>query len=300
VHDFLGLADRFKTERPPLRTLALLLFDHIGGLDVLLQALSRGACLIVPENRDPATVLETVAKHHVELLPASPTFLNLILLSKAFRAHPVPSLKLVAYGTEPMLETTLGQLHRIWPHVKFVQTYGLSELGVARTKAKSSDSVWMKIGGPGFETKIVDGVLHVKATSAMLGYLNAAAPLTADGWYNTGDRVETDGEWMRILGRESEIINIGGNKVSPAEIEEVIRQMVNVAEVRVYGEKNAITGQIVCAEVALIAAEPKEAFLRRLKTFCAERLSAHKVPIRVSLVESLKHGERLKKSRTAR
>lgn len=55
----------------------------------------------------------------------------------------------------------------------------------------------------------------------MLGYLNAASPFTDDGWFKTGDEVEQDGEWLRILGRRSEIINVGGEKVSPAEIEGV-------------------------------------------------------------------------------
>ena len=91
----------------------------------------------------------------------------------------------------------------------------------------------------------------------MLGYLNAPSPFTDDGWFNTGDKVEVDGDYFRILGRQSEIINVGGQKVYPAQVESVVQEMPEVAEVSVYGEKNAIMGQIVCAAIRL--REPRDA-----------------------------------------
>ena len=111
----------------------------------------------------------------------------------------------------------------------------------------------MRIGGEGFQTRIVDGILHIKAESAMLGYLNAPSPFTNDGWFVTGDSVVQDGQYLQILGRKSEIINVGGEKVYPAEVENVIQQMDGIAEVTVYGEKNPIVGNIVCARVRFFA-----------------------------------------------
>ena len=71
-------------------------------------------------------------------------------------------------------------------------------LGVLRSKSKSNDSLWVKVGGDGYETRIVDGILQIKAESAMLGYLNAPSPFTDDGWFITGDEVlEKDG-YIRI------------------------------------------------------------------------------------------------------
>ena len=95
---------------------------------------------------------------------------------------------------------------------------------------------------------MVDGLLEIKAQSAMLGYLNAPSPFTEDGWFITGDAVEVDGEYFRILGRQSEMINVGGEKVYPAEVESVLQLMDGVEEVMVNGEENAITGQIVRAK----------------------------------------------------
>jgi len=88
--------------------------------------------------------------------------------------------------------------------------------------------------GEGFETRVVDGILHIKAKSAMLGYLNSPSPFTEDGWTITGDSVEVDGEYMRFMGRQSEIINVGGEKVYPGEVESVIQEFDNVAEVTVF------------------------------------------------------------------
>jgi long-chain acyl-CoA synthetase len=207
------------------------------------------------------------------------------------------TLKTVTYGTEPMPESTLIRFHQLFPEIKLQQTYGLSEVGILRSKSKSSDSLWVKIGGEGFETRIVDGILQIKAQSAMLGYLNAPSPFSQDGWFITGDEVEVDGEYMRILGRRSELINVGGEKVYPAEVESVIQEIENVAEVTVYGEKNPITGNIVCAQVRLRKAEDPRAAALRIKKACREHMPAFKVPVKVLLVDKNMHSERFKKMR---
>ncbi len=106
----------------------------------------------------------------------------------------------------------------------------------------------MRVGGEGYETKIVDGRLWIRAKSAMLGYLNAPSPFDADGFFDTGDLVEVDGEWLRILGRKSEIINVGGNKVFPMEVENALLELDNVEDVAVRGEPNPLTGQVVVAD----------------------------------------------------
>lgn len=297
VHDLSGLLEKFKARRRPLRAITFLLYDHIGGVNTMLYTLSNGGCVITIPDRTPDGVLAAVEKYGAELLPTSPTFINLILLSEAYSRHDLRALKTVTYGTEPMPESTLKRFHELFPDITLQQTYGLSEVGILRSKSKTSDSLWVKVGGEGFETRIVNGILQIKAKSAMLGYLNAPNPFTEDGWFNTGDAVEVDGEHIRILGRISEIINVGGEKVYPVEVESVIQEMENVAEVTVYGEKNAITGNIVCARVRLVEDEPARDFTNRLKRHCRERLQNYKVPVRVVLQDKAQYSERFKKTR---
>lgn len=297
VHDMTGLLDKFKLRRSGLRTITFLLYDHIGGVNTMLHTLSNAGCLVTVTERHPDAVLEAVEKCRAELLPTSPTFLNLVLMSEAYKRYDLSSLKTISYGTEPMSEQTLRRLHELFPAVNLQQTYGLSELGILRSKSKDANSLWVKIGGEGFETRVVDGIMQIKARSAMLGYLNAPSPFTADGWFNTGDAVEVDGDYVRFLGRKSEIINVGGEKVYPAEVENVIQELPAVAEVVVYGEKNAITGNIVCADVTPGVELDQKDLISLIKQHCRERLQKYKVPVKVRIVTGSQHTERFKKSR---
>ncbi len=300
VHDLVPLLEKFKLRRKTLRAISFLLYDHIGGVNTMLYTLSNGGCLITVDRRDPDSVLATVEKHRAELLPTSPTFLNLMLLSEAYKRHDLSSLRLITYGTEPMPQHTLKRLHELFPEVALQQTYGLSELGILQSKSREPDSLWVKVGGEGYETRVVDGILQIKARSSMLGYLNAPSPFTDDGWFNTNDVVEVDGDYVRILGRKSDIINVGGEKVYPAEVENVIQELEAVAEATVYGEKNAITGNIVCADVTaaspLDSSQQKE-LIAAVKQHCREKLQKYKVPLRVNVVTEQQHTDRFKKSR---
>lgn len=121
--------------------------------------------------------------------------------------------------------------------------------------------------------------------------------LTEDGWFDSGDAVEVEGEYIRILGRLSEVINVGGEKVYPAEVENVIQTMDNVAEVTVYGEKNPIVGNIVCAKISVLQDEDHKTFIVRLKKYCRERLQNYKVPIKVLITNERQHSRRFKKRR---
>jgi acyl-coenzyme A synthetase/AMP-(fatty) acid ligase len=298
VHDLSRLLEKFTVPRRRLRTLTFLLYDHIGGVNTMLYTLSNGGCIVTVQDKSPDGVFRAVERHRVELLPTSPTFINLILLSEAYRRYDTGSLRSITYGTEPMPESTLKRLHRAMPGVKLQQTYGLSEVGILRSRSRDSGSLWVKVGGEGFETRVVDGILWIRARSAMLGYLNAPDPFTEDGWFVTGDRVEVDGEYIRILGRESEIINVGGEKVYPAQVEGVLMGMEGVEDATVSGEPNPITGQIVKARVKLsTTGETELEFKRRMRAFCRGLLPAYQTPQKVELVDREMYGARFKKMR---
>jgi long-chain acyl-CoA synthetase len=297
LHSFAPLLDKFKAQRHRLCTLTFLLLDHIGGINTLFYTLSNGGTVVSVRSRDPDVVCQAIERHGVELLPTSPTFLNLLLISEAYKRHDLSSLKLVTYGTEVMPQSTLQRIHQLLPHVRLKQTYGLSELGILHSKSRSSDSLWVKVGGEDFETKVVDGVLWIRARSAMLGYLNAPSPFDEEGWMNTGDAVEVDGEYIRILGRESEIINVGGQKVYPAEVESVLLQMDNVKDAVVVGERNPITGSIAAARVNLFEPEDPSTFRKRMRAFCRDRLAPYKIPARVQISDRHQFSARYKRMR---
>ena len=296
VHDCTSLLEKFLRRGKQKTTLSFLLFDHIGGVDTLLNTLSSGGTLVTTTARDPDTVCAAIARHRVHTLPTSPTFLNMLLLGGAYRRHDLSSLRLVAYGTEPMPASVLSRLGEALPQVKFLQTYGLSELGVLRTRSRD-DTLWVQFTDEGYETQIRDGILWVRTPTSMLGYLNAPDRFDADGWFCTEDAVEVDGDYVRILGRTSDVINVGGRKVYPAEVEEVLLDLANVRDATVFGRSNALTGQIVATRINLIAPEAMNDFKRRMRGFCKDLLASYKIPVHVEFTEDNQFGARMKKMR---
>jgi long-chain acyl-CoA synthetase len=297
VLDFNRLLAKFEVPRLAYRTLVFLLLDHIGGINTLLHALCHGGTIVTTRERSPDVVCAAIESHRIQLLPTTPTFLRMLLIAEAIRRHDLSSLEIVTYGTEPMPPSTLAVIREALPWVRFKQTYGLSELGILPTQSRASDSVWLKLGNTGFEHKIVDGVLWIRSPSAMLGYLNAPSPFDADGWFNTQDLVERDGEYIRILGRKSELINVGGSKVHPTEIENVLLQIANVKDVTVRGLPNPVTGEVVAAKITPLAPEDPDALKRRVRQFCHARLERYKIPAVIDVVVEDHYGIRFKKSR---
>lgn len=297
LHDLAKILEKFRKLRQKKTTLTFLLFDHIGGVDTMLNAFGSGGTIVTVPNRNPDVVAKAIAKHRVHTLPTSPTFLNLLLISGAWQAHDMSSLKVIAYGTEPMPESTLKRLNEAFPQAALVQTYGMSELGVLRSRSRDSQSLWIKFTGEGFQTKVVDGLLWVKAETAMLGYLNAPDLFDAEGWLNTQDAVEVDGEYLRILGRKTDLINVGGQKVYPAEVENLLLQLDNVEDVAVFGKAHPMMGHVVAARFKLKESEPLDVFKRRMNQFCRGKVANFQIPVFVELTDDSQFGARFKKMR---
>lgn len=281
----------------PDRILSFLTLDHIGGINTLLHTLRQGGALVTIAERTPESVFEAIARHAVTVFPTTPTFLTMSLVAGSHLQHDSSSLRLVTYGTEPMPQQTLARLAHDLPHVRLKQTYGLSELGILATRSKADDSLWVSLGGDGFDHRVVDGVLWIKARTAMLGYLNAEAPFDSEGYFNTEDAVEVDGDYLRILGRTSEVINVGGEKVYPNEVESVLLEMKNVREVTVAGRPSAVMGAIVEATIRLTTPEDPRALRSRIDAHCAGRLEPYKIPAAVVVSEAEQHSDRFKKRR---
>jgi len=298
-HLMASYADR-KSRR--LVMLAFLLFDHIGGLNTLFNALASGALLAVPASRDAEAVAACLARHRVNLLPTSPTFLNLLLASGAAERHDLSALRIITYGTEQMPGGLLTRLRAAFPNARLLQTFGTSETGIVRTDSPDSESTWLRFDDPDVEHKIVEGELWLRSQTQALGYLNAPMDrFTPDGWFRTGDQVEqaTEGRW-RVLGRQTDVINVGGEKVWPAEVESVLLEMPEVEACLVKGEPNAITGQTVVAQVVPASGVPpteQEALKRRLRQHCRSRLAAYKAPSKLTFVEQLAVTARFKTRR---
>ena len=298
LHDLNALLERYREVRPRAdRTVQLLLADHIGGLDSAFRTLFAGSTLVVPEARSAVAVGEAIERYNVNILPASPTFLNLMLLAHVTEKFDCSSLEVIAYGAEPMSARLLGRLVKAFPNAAFQQKFGTSETGAIRIKSQSTDSVYFRIEDSGVEWRVQDEELWLKTSSRILGYLNAdESSLEADGWYRTGDLVEeAEAGYLRIIGRRSQLINVGGQKVHPAEVEQVIAEIEGVEACSVYAKPAAVTGSIVACVVVPSSNQDLRTWKRLIRQHCRGRIADWKIPVAVELRAELSMTDRLKR-----
>ncbi|MDA7799856.1 fatty acid--CoA ligase family protein [Alphaproteobacteria bacterium] len=293
LHDLTLFMRRFETPRPTLKTINFLLFDHIGGLNTLLHTLFNKGTVVAPKSRLVGDILATCAEHEIEVLPTTPTFLRMMLMSGLIPRCVPKSLRIITYGTERMDQPTLDVLCELLPNVDFRQTFGMSELGIVRVKSEARNSLFMKIGGEGVETRVVDNVLEMRSQTRMIGYLNAESPFDDDGWYNTKDIVEQVGDFYKVTGRTSEVINVGGLKFMASEVERVALEYPYVELAKVEPKPNPITGQHV--ELTVQTAPNCELDKAGLKKFLSIHLQSHMLPKRIK-VATVSVGHRFKRA----
>ena len=300
LHDLDSLMESYKGKnQKEINTMIFLTFDHIGGIDTMLRLLSIGGTLTIPASRRPEEICRLIQAYRVNVLPSTPTFLNLLLLSGLQHKYDLSSLQIIAFGAEPMPEPLLARLKEFFPDVEFQQKFGTSETNAIKVKSRSNGSLFMKFDDPNLEYKVVEDELWLKSRTQVLGYLNAPMEsFTEDGWFKTGDIVETteDG-YIKIIGRNKEVINIGGEKVLPAEVESVLMLMDEFSDVMVYGEANLITGQSVAVDVVPNKVMDKREAKKAIRKFCKDKLDNYKIPTKINMVDQTNYGERFKKIR---
>lgn len=277
----------------PTKMLCFLNLAHIGGINTVIRAITSGSQLFFPRSRQLDDVLDCVYCNGVEVLPVNPSFLTLLKISwdDGF-ADLLKTVRLITYGSEPMPQETLDFLVRKLPFIKFKQTYGLTETGIMDIESDSDDSLWFKLRD---EHLIVANQLWLKTKDWIVGDLDNENTMVGR-FYNTEDRViEREDGALRIMGRESEIIMVGGEKVYPAEVENLIMKSPSVRDCVVFGEKNKILGNIVCAKILLFDGVSSDMFLKdQTWGSCIPRYAR---PIRISIVNEIEYFESGKKRR---
>lgn len=301
LHDLDTLVESYlRTRKQRLEILLFLMFDHIGGINTLLRILAGGSVATIPQERTPDHVCELIQRYKICVLPASPTFLNLLLMSDMPAKYDLGSLRIVSYGTEAMPESLLAKLRKALPKAKLLQTFGTSETGIIQTQSRSSDSLFMKFSDEKVEHKIVEGELWLRGERQIIGYLNHDSDaLTSDGWFRTGDLVEeAEDGFLRIKGRCRDVINVGGQKVFPVEVESTIMQIPFVRNCRAFAGRNAITGQSVHVDVSVSneVERGRRELVKQIQEYALERMDPYKVPTKINIVADVPYSHNFKKS----
>ncbi|MEE3704633.1 fatty acid--CoA ligase family protein [Campylobacter sp. CX2-8023-23] len=295
IHNLDNMVKNFADKRAnSLKIILFLLFDHIGGINTLLSGLLSGSTLIIASDFSPKNICYLISKYKAHILPTTPSFLNLLLMTKEYENYDLSSLRLITYGTERMDENILIRLKNIFKKVKFIQTFGTSESGILPTTSKSSISTYFKLKPD--EYKIKDGRLFLKSKTMFLGYMN----LDSDNqWFDSGDLVKQDGDgFLKIIGRSKEIINVGGKKLLASEVESCILELDEIKDALVYALPCEILGQMVACDVVCDLAKSNAKEL--IKSHCKARLERYKVPVKINIVDEITFTNRFKKDRKLR
>lgn len=259
----------------------LLVYDakRWAGIQVWVQAMLTGGRVVVPETRDPDTVARAIVEEQVAVLPATPTLLRRLLASADPQLLAQCQLERITLGGEAADGPLLEQIKQVFPTAGLSHVYATTELG---------EVFRVRDGKPGFPaswlTKPLPGGarLSTRRDGELLVQLSRDTAEVA-----TGDLVERRGDRFEFVGRRSDVIVVGGAKVYPRRVEDVVRNVPGVVEARVHGVASPITGELVACELVVAPEASREEVREAVLERCRAELEAHAVPRVITLVERI-------------
>ena len=249
---------------------------HMAGLQVFFQSLMNMNSIIRLFGLSRDEILELIERDRITHISATPTFYRLLMPADRV----LESVSRITSGGERFDERTLNHLKRMFPGAKITNVYASTEAG---TLFAASGDVFTIKDGMQERIKVVGDELFLH--KSLLG--QSERIVLQDDWYPTGDLIEIlskDPFVFKFISRRNEMINVGGYKVNPGEVEEAIRQCPGVGDVCVFAKKNSILGNIVCCEVVKKDSELTEKTIRK---FLCDKLQEFKIPRMIKFVEQI-------------
>jgi acyl-coenzyme A synthetase/AMP-(fatty) acid ligase len=258
-----------------------------GGLQILLRALLGQASLILSDaSEDVADFLARLGQNGVTHLTGTPSHWRRALMSPANAAI---APRYVRLSGEIADQAILDSLKARFPAAAIGHAYASTEAGVGFEVTDGLEgfpAAFLDRTGP-VEMKVADGTLQIRSPRTASAYVGGGT-LMHFGFVDTGDMVEQRGDRFHFVGRAGGIINVGGLKINPEEVEAVINRYPGVRASRVSGRKSPITGALVIADVVLAdAANDNATFKQAILAACREKLPAFKVPAMLRFVPAL-------------
>lgn len=299
VHTLEALTGAIRAASPPPPPVVWGTFYDIrryGGLQILLRALLGGASLAVTHSEEKVgAFLKRLGRVGVTHLTGTPSHWRRALMSPQL---PEISPAYVRLSGEIADQAVLDRLAGAFPNAKVGHAFASTEAGVAFEVTDGLEgfpkSFLDRTGGP-VDMRLVDGVLQIRSDRTATRYLGETPEplIDPDGFVDTDDQVDVRGDRCFFTGRRNGLINIGGLKIHPEEVEAVINRHPDVDISRVYGRKSPITGAVVAAEVVLISTyKPQSASrLQEIRTeivaLCRAALGPAGTPATVTIIDAL-------------
>lgn len=230
--------------------------NHFAGLQMLVHVLQNRSTLVLAESTRVAHALDTMQAFAVTHVSSTPTFWRYALATLPAAGHKL-KLKHITLGSEAVSSSLLERLHHTFPDARIVHIYASTEAGscvsVSDMRAGLPISILHRDANADVQFRVVQDELHIRSAHGMRGYAGPGeiASKDEDGWLATGDLVRIEDDRILFMGRRSETINVGGVKVHPMEVENVISSLPGVKLARAFGKDNPVVGQIVAVEVVI-------------------------------------------------
>lgn len=256
-------------------------FASFAGIQVILHALLNGA-QIVDGSENVFAALRNKSISHIS---ATPSFWRKLLV-QIKKKEDLPNLKHITLGGEAVSQELLDRLSAVFPKVPITQIYASTEMGacfyVRDGKAGLPLDVLKKRNG--VQAKIINQEMFIRSSRAMDEYVSRKK-WKRNEWFPTGDIVRKENERIYFIGRKQSIINVGGFKVYPFEVEELIQRIPGVLHVRVSAEKSSVLGELVKADVEVEMGSDKTDVKNKIIAVCQKKLASPKVPRVISIGE---------------
>lgn len=272
---------------PGDRVLWTLPMAHHFAVTIILY-LYHGVTTILETSHRPDLIFQAAKESRTHLLYGSP--LHFAQLAQCKDAGPLPDLRM-AISTASALSEEIALAFKSRFHIPITQALGIIEIGLPLMNLAHAVDLPIALGQPlsGYEIKTSSsGELFIKGPGMFDAYLipwQTRAEITTDGWFATGDLVEITAYHTVIMhGRSKSLINVGGMKVFPEEIETVLDTHPAIFRSRVFAEKHATLGSFPCAEI-ILQDSSKVPKLREIRTWCSVRLASYKIPMKLISVD---------------
>ena len=202
----------------------------------------------------------------------------------------------ITMGGEIADQKILDTLSKNFSNTNITHVYASTEAGVGFSvhdgKAGFPTS-YLESHPLGVKLRVVDGILEVKNEKMPQNYLGVNKLLRAkDGWISTADRVNVSADRIYFLGRESGVINSGGNKIHPEEIEQLLLSHSTIVCARVYSKKSSIMGTLIASDIVLThkILEPSS-FKKEIKLFLSDKIESYKITYIINFVDSIEFSD---------
>lgn len=249
---------------------------HMAGLQVFFQALLNQNTIVRLFGLDSKEIISEINKNQITHISATPTFYRLLLPPTGVCS----SVKRLTSGGEKFDEHTLGLLSSLFPNAKLTNVYASTEAGTLFASKGNEFCIKEDMKD---KVCIREGELLIHKS-----LLAESASIQFDGdWYHTGDLIEVSCQeplTFHFISRKTEMINVGGYKVNPTEVEECIRECKGVQDAFVYGKANRIMGNIIMGEVVR---EDESVTEKSIREELQQKLQEFKIPRIIKFVEHL-------------